>query len=237
MNDFIIKANDLSSSYGLSQVLFGMNLSVKQGETLALLGRNGVGKSTTMKTLMGILKTKEGAAYFNEQKITGMRHDKIAKMGIGYVPEDRQVFSNHTVEDNLRLGAKKGPDGQDEWSLEVVYKKFPLLRPLKARRAGLLSGGEQQMLSLARALMGNPTVLLLDEPSEGLAPLIVQQIGDVLKQLSKQGLTIVLAEQNMRFCLDIATRATIIDHGTSVFEDSIDALVANQEIIDKYLSI
>lgn len=210
---------------------------MRRGETLALLGRNGAGKSTTIKTLMGILKTAKGSTEFRGTRVTGWRPERIARAGLGYVPEDRQVFPEHTVEENLLMGAKKGPDGARDWTLEAVYSAFPLLVPLKQRLAGLLSGGEQQMLSLARTLMGNPSVLLLDEPSEGLAPLIVEQIGVVLKRLRDQELTVVLAEQNMRFCLDLATSAVVIDHGASVFHGSIDALMDDQALIDKYLSI
>ncbi len=237
MNEARLSAEGVCSYYGLSQVLFGMSLEVRSGETLALLGRNGAGKSTTMKSLMGILKPSDGSIKLRGQEISNWRSERIARSGIGYVPEDRQVFSELTVEDNLRMGAKAGPHGHRHWTLERIYDAFPMLVPLKTRLSGLLSGGEQQMLSLARTLMGNPDVLLLDEPSEGLAPLIVEQIGKVLKELRNDGQTIVLAEQNIRFCLDLATTAVVIDHGTAVFSGTVEALKADQDLIDKYLSV
>ncbi|KAJ54382.1 ABC transporter [Actibacterium mucosum KCTC 23349] len=237
MTTTMLSAQGLCSYYGLSQVLFDMSLSVERGETLALLGRNGAGKSTTMKSLMGVLKPARGATQYGGKTISGWRPERVARAGVGYVPEDRQVFAELTVEDNLLMGAKAGTKGQRDWTLERIYDTFPMLTPLKSRQAGLLSGGEQQMLSLARTLMGNPDLLLLDEPSEGLAPLIVEQIGHVLKDLRAGGLTIVLAEQNMRFCLDLATNAVVIDHGTAVFSGAIDALMADQALIDKYLSV
>ena len=152
----------------------------------------------------------------------------IARAGIGFVPEDRQVFPEHSVEDNLVIGAKKGPDGQDYWNLKRVYEMFPLLAPLKQRMAGHLSGGEQQMLTIARTLMGNPIGLLLDEPSEGLAPVIVERIGELLRRLRDMGVTVLLAEQNMHFCLGIASHATIIDKGQIVYRNTIEALRAGR---------
>lgn len=237
MSHPMLSTQGLCSYYGLSQVLFDMSLSVPRGETLALLGRNGAGKSTTMKSLIGVLKPARGETALNGRAITGWRPERAARAGVGYVPEDRQVFGELSVEDNLLMGAKSGPTGQRDWTLDRIYDTFPMLAPLKHRVAGLLSGGEQQMLSLARTLMGNPDLLLLDEPSEGLAPLIVEQIGAVLKELRAGGLTIVLAEQNMRFCLDLATSAVVIDHGTAVFSGAIDALMADQALIEKYLSV
>ncbi len=153
------------------------------------------------------------------------------------MPEDRQVFPEHTVEDNLIIGAKKGPDGQDHWNLARIYDMFPLLAPLKERMAGNLSGGEQQMLTIARTLMGNPTGLLLDEPSEGLAPVIVERIGELLRQLRDMGVTVLLAEQNMHFCLGIASHATVIDKGQIVYRDTIEALRNDDAVKSRYLAL
>ena len=165
------------------------------------------------------------------------RPHAIARAGVGFVPEDRQIFPEHTVEDNLLLSAKKGRNGEDHWNLKRVYSMFPLLQPLKRRMGGQLSGGEQQMLTIARALMGNPSGLLLDEPSEGLAPLIVQRIGELLRTLRDMGITVLLAEQNMQFCLGIATEAAVIDKGQIVYRDTIAALRTNTEVKQRYLAL
>jgi branched-chain amino acid transport system ATP-binding protein len=161
----------------------------------------------------------------------------IAKAGVGFVPEDRQVFPEHSVEDNLEIAAKKGPSGQDYWNLARIYEVFPLLKPLRQRQAGRLSGGEQQMLAIARTLMGNPVALLLDEPSEGLAPIVVQRIAEILHRLRGSGASILIAEQNMHFCLGIASDATVIDKGQIVYRDTIAGLKANDEIRARYLAI
>src|SRR2546423_8225995 len=167
----VVQVEDLDVYYGTSQILFGVALAVRQGETMALLGRNGAGKSTTMKAIMGLAPARRGKVMLRGQLVSGMKPHAIAKAGLGFVPEDRQIFPDHTVEDNLVIGQKKGPNGEDEWSVRRVYDVFPLLEPLRHRIAGRLSGGEQQMLAIARTLMGNPALLLLDEPREGLAPI------------------------------------------------------------------
>jgi branched-chain amino acid transport system ATP-binding protein len=227
----------LDVRYGSSQVLFGLKLQVHQGETLALLGRNGAGKSTSMKAIAGVIAAASGHIQFNEKDITGMPSHLIARDGIGFVPEDRQIFTGLSVQDNLIIGAKPGPQGEQVWTLERVYEMLPLLFPLRQRMGGLLSGGEQQMLTIGRALMGNPSLLLLDEPSEGLAPIMVQKIGDLIENLRQLGTTIVLAEQNLHFCLGLADRAVVIDKGCDVFVGSISELNANAEIKKRYLSV
>jgi branched-chain amino acid transport system ATP-binding protein len=204
---------------------------------LALLGRNGAGKSTTMKTIAGVNPTKKGSVELYGKVITGRSAHLIARAGIGYVPEDRQIFPDLSVDDNLTIAIKKGAKGEDDWSLERVYDTLPLLAPLKDRMGGQLSGGEQQMLTVGRALMGNPDVLLLDEPSEGLAPIMVQKIGDLIATLHKLGKTIVLAEQNLHFCLGLADRAVVIDKGTDVFCGTIHELNDNADIKQRYLSV
>jgi branched-chain amino acid transport system ATP-binding protein len=217
--------------------LFNLSFEVNRGETLALLGRNGAGKSTTMKTIAGVNPTKKGSVELYGKVITGRSAHLIARAGIGYVPEDRQIFPDLSVDDNLTIAIKKGAKGEDDWSLERVYDTLPLLAPLKDRMGGQLSGGEQQMLTVGRALMGNPDVLLLDEPSEGLAPLMVQKIGDLIATLHKLGKTIVLAEQNLHFCLGLADRAVVIDKGTDVFCGTIHELNDNADIKQRYLSV
>ena len=181
MSGPVVQVEDLDVYYGTSQILFGVALSVRQGETMALLGRNGAGKSTTMKAIMGLAPARRGRVLLKGQVVSGLKPHHIAQAGLGFVPEDRQIFPEHTVEDNLVIGQKKGPNGEDEWPIRRIYEVFPLLEPLRLRIAGRLSGGEQQMLAIARTLMGNPALLLLDEPSEGLAPIIVQRIGELLR--------------------------------------------------------
>jgi branched-chain amino acid transport system ATP-binding protein len=233
----VLTAQGLEVFYDTSQVLFGMSLAINQGETLALLGRNGAGKSTTMKAIAGLLPLRSGKIELQGNGINGRAAHVIARAGIGFVPEDRQIFPEHTVEDNLIIAAKRGKSGEDFWNLRRVYDMLPLLEPLKDRVGGQLSGGEQQMLTVGRALMGNPSVLLLDEPSEGLAPIMVQKIGELIKKLRELGSTIVLAEQNLNFCLSLADRAVVIDRGRDVYHDTIDALKANTEVKQLYLSV
>ncbi|MBH5385553.1 ABC transporter ATP-binding protein [Bradyrhizobium diversitatis] len=233
----VIEVADLDVYYGTSQILFGVGLSVRQGETMALLGRNGAGKSTTMKAIMGLAPPRRGRVSLRGTVISGLKPHTIARAGLGFVPEDRQIFPEHTVEDNLVIGKKKGPGGQDEWPIKRIYEVFPLLEPLRHRIAGRLSGGEQQMLAIARTLMGNPALLLLDEPSEGLAPIIVQRIGELLRQLRSLGSTVLIAEQNMHFCLGLASHATVIDKGQIVYAAGIDELRANEAIRRRYLAL
>jgi branched-chain amino acid transport system ATP-binding protein len=227
----------LDVRYGSSQVLFGLKLKVHHGETLALLGRNGAGKSTSMKAIAGVIASTGGSIRFSDKDITGMPSHLIARAGIGFVPEDRQIFTGLSVQDNLTIAAKLGQQGEQVWTLDRVYEMLPLLYPLRQRMGGLLSGGEQQMLTIGRALMGNPSLLLLDEPSEGLAPIMVQKIGELIENLRQLGTTIVLAEQNLHFCLGLADRAVVIDKGSDVFVGSIAELNANADIKKRYLSV
>lgn len=233
----MFEAQGIDVFYGTSQILFDVSIAVEEGQTMALLGRNGAGKSTTLKALAGIAPPARGRVRVIDAELQGKKPYIIARAGIGFVPEDRQVFPEHSVEDNLLIGAKKGPDGQDYWNLQRIYELFPLLVPLKQRAAGNLSGGEQQMLAIARTLMGNPIGLLLDEPSEGLAPVIMDRIGELLRQLRDMGVTVLLAEQNMHFCLGIASHATIIDKGQIVYRDTIEALRMNDEVKSRYLAL
>jgi len=233
----IVAADGIDVFYGTSQILFGVSISVTEGQTMALLGRNGAGKSTTMKALAGIAPPSKGVVRVLGKAMQGSKPHLIARAGLGFVPEDRQVFPEHTVEDNLLIAAKKGPDGQDYWNLARIYEMLPLLAPLKDRMAGNLSGGEQQMLTIARTLMGNPSGLLLDEPSEGLAPVIVERIGELLRKLRDMGVTVLLAEQNMHFCLGIASHATVIDKGQIVYRDTIEALRKDETVKSRYLAL
>jgi len=233
----VVQVEDLDVYYGTSQILFGVGLSVRQGETMALLGRNGAGKSTTMKAIMGLAPARRGKVTLKGRVVSGLKPHHIARAGLGFVPEDRQIFPEHSVQDNLLIGAKPGPDGRIEWTLDKIFEVFPILASMRSRMGGRLSGGEQQMLTIARTLMGNPDVLLLDEPSEGLAPIIVQRIGELIQRLCALGITLLIAEQNMHFCLDIASHVAVIDKGHIVYRDSIEGLKANDDVKRRYLAV
>jgi branched-chain amino acid transport system ATP-binding protein len=237
LSDTVLAVEAIDVFYGASQILFGVGLEVRQGQTLALLGRNGAGKSTTMKAIAGLAPPRRGHVVFRGQDVTARKPYVMARQGLAYVPEDRQVFPDHSVQDNLVIAAKKGPAGQNDWPLTRIYEVFPLLARLKTRVAGRLSGGEQQLLAIARALMGNPVMLLLDEPSEGLAPIVVASIATLLKQLRSIGTTVLIAEQNMHFCLGIASDAVVIDKGQIVYRDTIAGLKANREVRSRYLAM
>ncbi len=232
-----LAVDGLDAAYGASQVLFGVTFDVGRGETLALMGRNGAGKSTTFKAIAGVLPPSAGRVVLRGANLAGQKPYRVARAGIAYVPEDRQVFPEHTVEENLEIAQKRGPDGADGWTPARTFEAFPLLAPLRKRMAGRLSGGEQQMLTIARALMGNPAVLLLDEPSEGLAPLIVAEIGRLIRALRDTGTTIVLAEQNSRFCLAVATRIAVIDKGSIVWRGDKGQFHADPTVQSRYLQV
>ena len=233
----MLEVKGMDVFYGASQILFGVDLRVERGQTMALIGRNGAGKSTTFKAIVGIAPPRRGEVKLAGVMVSGRKPYRIARAGIGYVPEDRQVFPGHTVDDNLLIGKKAGVKGQNYWNAGRIYEVFPILAGMKTRMAGRLSGGEQQLLTIARTLMGNPDIILLDEPSEGLAPLIVQAIGTLIKQLRDMGVTILLAEQNMHFCLGIATHVTVVDKGQIVYRATVDELRANDAIKQRYLAI
>ena len=233
----LLDIKNLNAFYGSSQVLFNLNIGIKKSKITALLGRNGAGKSSTFKAITGMIKIKSGSIMLDTMDLTNKATNFRAKNGIGYVPEDRQVFPEHTVEENIDLGKKTNRKGKNIWEKEKVWETFPVLSKLKKRLAGQLSGGEQQMLSIARTLVGNPSILLLDEPSEGLAPIIVEDISQILLNLKKIGATILLAEQNMHFCMNIAEEAIIIDRGKNVWKGNINQLKKNKKIMNKYLAV
>ena len=233
----VLKVDDIDAFYDTSQVLFGLSFSLLKGETLALLGRNGAGKSTTMKSIAGIVRDRRGRVSLDGVEMRGRAPHQIARAGIAFVPEDRQIFPELSVEDNLLIATKRGAHGESEWTMERVYDMLPLLTPLRKRLGGQLSGGEQQMLTIGRALMGNPSVMLLDEPSEGLAPLMVQKVGELIGTLRELGTTIVLAEQNLHFCLGLADHAVVIDKGKDVFYGTIDELNRSDDVKRRYLSV
>jgi branched-chain amino acid transport system ATP-binding protein len=232
----MLVAHGVNAFYGTSQALFGLDLTVRTGQVMALIGRNGAGKSSTMRTIMGILRAAAGTMRFAGRDITKLPPYEIARLGIGYVPEDRQIFANHSVEENLEIAEKVGPHGGREWTFQRVYELFPILRERRNGPAGALSGGEQQMLSIARTLIGNPEVLLLDEPSEGLAPIIVSQIAEIVIAFRNAGLTVLLAEQNMHFCLRVATDVAVISKGSIVYTGNVEAFRENDGVKKQFLS-
>jgi branched-chain amino acid transport system ATP-binding protein len=232
----LLELDAVNGYYGRAQVLFDVSLRLGPGEVVVVLGRNGAGKSTTLKSIMGLVSVR-GAVRFRGRDITGLTPHRIARLGIGYVPEDRQIFPHLTVAENLEIAAKHGSGGATRWTLERLQGTFPLLVSLLWRSGGALSGGEQQLVTIARTLMGNPEVLLLDEPSEGLAPALVKTLAVLVAELRAEGMSVVLSEQNVRFALRVADRAYIIDSGQIRYEGSVDTLRGKPEITKRYLAV
>jgi branched-chain amino acid transport system ATP-binding protein len=233
----MLELSNLQAGYGVSRILFGVSLRADRGEIVALLGRNGAGKSTTLKAIMGIAPPSAGQVVLDGEDLTGLAPYLIARAGIGYVPQDRRVFPDLTVRENLEVGRRPGRSGDLPWTLERVEALFPMLGTLAGRRGGSLSGGEQQMLTLARTLMGNPRVLLLDEPSEGLAPVVVRAMIEQLHQLKAGGMTILLSEQNVHFTKEVSDRAYILEKGSIQREGSIREILEDRSIFERYLAI
>jgi len=236
----ILQATDLETYYGLSHILFAVSLEISAGEVVVLLGRNGAGKTTTLRSIMGLSAPKKGRVVYEGQDITGMPAYRVAKLGIGFVPEDRRIFPMLTVRENMEIGQKAAPPNSRDvecWSIELVLELFPRLEQLVNRQGGTLSGGEQQMLTIARTLLGNPQLLLLDEPTEGLAPIIVDTIGELIQELRSRGVTILLSEQNVEFSLECANRAYIIDQGRIVYTDTIENLRQDADAMKRYLAV
>ena len=232
-----LEVKDIHTSYGLSQVLFGISLDVNEGEIVSLVGRNGVGKTTTMRSIIGLTRPSKGSVMFEGQEIAGLPAHKISRLGIGFVPEERRIFPDLTVWENLdiaRRPAAAGTVGLDE---ERVFALFPDLKEIPTRLGGVLSGGQQQMLTIARSLMGNPRLLLLDEPSEGLAPKVVENVRDQVKLLKESGLTIILAEQNLSFILYLSDRVHILEKGEVKWSGTADDLKSDKSIIERYLTV
>jgi branched-chain amino acid transport system ATP-binding protein len=235
MSEPLLRAREVYTAYGLSQVLFGVSLDVARGECVCLLGRNGVGKTTTMRSIMGLSPPARGRVEWKGRDITGRSPHEIAKAGLGFVPEDRRIFADLTVWENLDVATRGGKNGG--FTLERVYELFPKLAELRDRQGGYLSGGEQQMLTIARTLMGNPELLLLDEPSEGLAPLVVDHLREQIARLKREGLTILLAEQNVDFSLSLADRVYVLEKGAVRYEGTVAAFRADDSIRHQYLAL
>ena len=232
-----LKVEAIHTAYGLSQALFGVSIEVRQGECVALIGRNGVGKTTTMRSIMGLTPPRQGRVMWKGRDIAHLPPYKICQMGIGFVPEDRRIFPELSVWENLDIARRRGTGGKAVWSEPEVFALFPDLAEIRGRRGGVLSGGQQQMLTIARTLMGNPELLLLDEPAEGLAPLIVEHLRDTVAQLKATGLSIVLAEQNLEVVLSLADRLYILEKGEVRYTGTPSELRANQDIVKQYLTV
>jgi branched-chain amino acid transport system ATP-binding protein len=230
-----LEVRDLHVYYGESHALQGVSLTVREGEIVALLGRNGAGKTTTIRGILGLTPPRAGRVLLDGRDVTGRPVHENVRAGMAWVPEDRRIFPGLTVEENLEV-ATLPPRGEVAWTPERVFAEFPLLAPLRRRRGGALSGGQQQLLAIARALCGNPRVLLLDEPSEGLAPLIVRELGEAVRRL-KGTLPVLLAEQNARFAVALCDRGVVLEKGQVRFEGTRAQLQADPEIQDRYLSV
>ena len=232
-----LEVDGIHTAYGLSQVLFGVSLKVQAGECIALIGRNGVGKTTTMRSIMGLTPPRQGRVMWKGHDIARLGPHRICRLGIGFVPEDRRIFPELSVWENLDIARRIGADGKTTWSEEQVFALFPDLAAIRDRRGGVLSGGQQQMLTIARTLMGNPELLLLDEPSEGLAPLIVELLQQRVAELKATGLSIVLAEQNLQFVMALADRVYILEKGEVRFTGTPADLKADEGIVHQYLTV
>ena len=242
MNSILLEAKGLNAWYGAAQILFDVDLQVNRGEVVALMGRNGAGKSTTLKALMGLCTKRKGTVHFLGKDISRSEPHEVARMGLGYVPEDRRVFGDLTVTENLEVGrqpARRWADGSAAplWTPKQLFALFPNLGEMPDRTGARMSGGEQQMLTVARTLMGNPYVVLLDEPSEGVAPVIVEQMVQMILRLKAQGVSILLSEQNMHFAELVSDRAYVLEKGQIRYQASMAELSANEEVRRTYLGV
>ncbi len=233
----LLKVEQIDTFYGQSHVLQGVSLSIREGEVVCLLGRNGVGKTTTLRSVMGLTPPRSGKIFLNDSDITRKPPFQIANMGIGYMPDDRRIFPDLTLFENLELARRLSMKGGIQWTFEKIYDLFPVFIDLKDRKGTHLSGGEQKMLAIGRALMKNPLLLLLDEPSEGLAPLIVQNLIEVLSRIQGEGVTILLADQNLKFCRKTSDRGYILEKGMIQYEGAMEEIWQNEDIIKKYLVV
>jgi len=236
MAETVLEVQGLRAGYGPAEILFGVSLRLARGEVAALMGRNGAGKSTTLKAIMGLLVPRAGQVRFAGQEIAGMPAFRIARLGLGYVPEDRRIFTDLTVAENLEVG-RRAARGHAAWTPERLFEIFPNLAAMRGRRAAAMSGGEQQMLAIARTLMGNPAAVLLDEPSEGLAPVILELMADAVLRMKREGIAVLLSEQNFDFAAAVADRAYVIERGEIRYDGSMAALDADPALRAQHLTI
>ncbi len=233
----MLDVSGIDSFYGKAHILRDLSFKIDAGEVAALLGRNGAGKTTTLKSIMQLVQPKSGRVVFSGQDITSLAPHKVAKMGLGYVPEERRIFTDLTIMENLEVGRQPERMGVPCWRPDMLFELFPNLKERRSNRCKTLSGGEQQMLTIARTLMGNPILLLLDEPSEGIAPVIVEQMIETIIKIKAQGLTILLSEQNLHFAKLVADRVVILESGANRFDGTIQELESNPDIKQAYLSV
>ena len=233
----VLEVKEIITRYGQSQVLHGVSLEVEQREVVSLLGRNGVGKTTSFRSIMGLTPPRSGSIRLKGLEIAGKKPYEIAKLGIGYVPDDRRIFPDLTAVENLELARRLAKKSDGPWTLEKIYQLFPVLERLKSSMGTTLSGGEQKMLAIGRGLMKNPEILLLDEPSEGLAPLVVRDLAGVILKIQASGVTILLADQNIKFCRKVAGRGYIMEKGLIQHQGTLEEIWQNEEIVRKYLAV
>lgn len=233
----LLSTRNLHAYYGKSHILQGVDLDLGKGEVVSLLGRNGSGRSTLMKTIMGLVPPAQGEVLLNGRNLAGQRPYTICRSGIAYVPESRDIFLNLTVDENLAMGAQRGPEGATKWTVEQMFDYFPRLKERRNTRAGNLSGGEQQMLTMCRSLLGNPLAILIDEPTEGLAPKIVQLVGEMISDINTKGVSVLLVEQKLTIALKVSQRVAVMGHGRIVFEGTPDELSSNPRIMEEWLAV
>ena len=232
-----LELQTINTYYGRSHILFDVSLAVQQGEVVSLVGRNGAGKSTTFRSVMGLTPPRDGQVVFRGDSLQGLKPYQICRRGIGFVPEDRRCFPDLTVRENLEVAARREKELASPWTIDKIYGIFPRLEEREKNLGSQLSGGEQQMLTIARTLMTNPELLLLDEPSEGLAPLIVALLAEMILEIRKEGVTVLLAEQNLHFCAKVSDRGYVIDKGSVKYEGKMHDLLTDEEVKEKYLAV